>query len=149
MNTSFDGNLLIDLGKAAIGWCLALLALAGVVFGITVGCQNYQNGIYGGFSYGDAANVARNAMIVQYGKAFTASLRFANPPAIKSHFNNVLTGNGQVRTFHMIGPRGIRYCVDVWHPGTFWSPITRKGASRIDIGGETLIRKNCYFKVVG
>lgn len=142
-----SSHSLVGFGKTAIIWMLWIGAFAVVVWVIVFFQMRAQNGIYGGLSLGDAQKVGRNAMIVKYGKPFTARLRYAEPAAAKKHLTSVLAGGTQhVWELHMLGRRGVHYCVTVWHPSEVWStPATLLGP-RIDIGGNTLIRKGCSFR---
>lgn len=144
---AMSGHALIGAGKAMVGWVIGLGVAAVVIWLIVFATMQQHNGIYGGFSLGDAQTTGRNAMIVKYGKPFTARLRYAEPAAVKKHLTSVLAGETQhVWELHMVGRRGVRYCVTVWHPDTVWSTPAKKGGPRIDIGGNTLIRKGCSFR---
>jgi hypothetical protein len=123
---------------------LVVGAIAASVWAIVFAITNWQRGIYGGMHLNDARGVAMNAMIVNYGFKFANQVRLADPQAVKKHFHLLSTGTGQVREFHLIGPRNVHYCVDVWDPHDNWAPPDKHGV-RIDIGGSYIIKKGCKF----
>lgn len=124
----------------AIPYLVLLAVLAGGVFAIVNGIERYHKGIYAGFHYVDAKRTAINAMIVTYGYDFVNKSTFAHPPVVNTHQYGLLN-SGQVRIFHIYGPRGTRYCVSVWNPGDNWTDN-----NKINIGGDYNIVKNCHFK---
>lgn len=135
-------------GRRAIGeiiswWPIILGVIALASFGYLAynGIDRYYRGIYAGFHYEDARGVAIRSLVVQYGRDVAADLRFAVPPVVNSHSRNLFI-DGQIRIFHLRGPRGTKYCVSVWNPGSYWTGDTHTG---IEVGGDTQIAKNCKF----
>lgn len=94
----------------AAGSIAIVLSFCGAaIFGIVAGCMTYQNGIYAGYHYQDAANVATKALVHQYGSNLVQQFKYKGE--LKTHFGGI---GRQVRIFRFVGPRGVRYCVTVW-----------------------------------
>lgn len=124
-------------------WPLVMIVggVALATFFVIVVSLRWHHGIYAGFHYDGARNVAVRSLIVKYGRDEAAQFRFADPPVVNTHSSSLFV-DGQIRVFHLYGPRGSRYCVSVWDPGRYW---TGRDQSGVNIGGETTIKKGCTF----
>jgi len=98
------------------GWSLAVGVAAAAIWAPVFSIINWQRGIYAGFHYNDAKRFAGYALVGEYGAALTRQLVLAKPDVVNTHIAGPWGGE-QVRIFHFVGPRGVKYCVSVWHDG--------------------------------
>jgi hypothetical protein len=117
-----------NLGRIAVIVSVAATA-GGGAFGIYSAGSAYRDGIYASMHFNDAQNAAISVMAKSYGRDVLAGMRFANPNVVNTHLqvfkqpwtktDNVqdLADNGQVRVFHILGRRGVKYCTGVWDSG--------------------------------
>ena len=101
-------------------FCATVLALS--TWLIVWGLMNWERGIYAGFHYNGARQYVSEVMAMNYGLGFTKQLRLAKPDEVHTHSGNngtkfLMQTETQVREFHLVGPRGARYCVRVWDGG--------------------------------
>ena len=106
---------------AIIGWIISLGTLAAGIWSIVWGIENWQHGIYAGFHYGGAKQYVAEVMAENQGWAFVQQLKLDKPDVINTHSRGLLQGGQQIRVFHLIGPRGVRWCVSVWDGGYRWN----------------------------
>lgn len=131
----------VDLFVTLLPFFIIAAVLAVGSWQVAEAFGRWERGIYAGFHYVDAKKVAINALVVQYGRDNASRLRLADPPVVNTHSRSLLV-DGQIRVFHLIGPRGTRYCVSVWNPRYNWSAANKTG---INIGGDVKIEKGCTF----
>lgn len=96
--------------------------VAGIACAIVFPVITWQRGIYAGFHYNDAQSYVQDVMARNEGLAYSKEFRLATPNVINTHTTPYLYGtSGQVRIFHLIGPRGVKWCVAVWDGGYSWN----------------------------
>lgn len=124
----------------------AALTVIGIALGITIGIMNHTRGIYASFEYGDAQNAAVHVLADAYGQSVLVGMKLDTPDVVNTHLDKirqtpsrtnspVAVFSDQVRVFHFIGRRGVRYCVGVWDGayGSKW------------YYGRFFITKNCVY----
>lgn len=108
----------MKLGRKFFKFWIYLLIPGAFGVGIwqtVAGIENYRHGIYAGYHYSSALTAAEQVLVRRYGYEVTNSLHLAHPDVINTHTNGgLLTKGHQIRVFHFIGPRGVKYCVGVW-----------------------------------
>lgn len=104
---------------------LMFIALALGISAIVNGIMNWHHGIYASMHYIDAQNAAIHVLSDSYGQTVLVGMRLDTPDVVNTHLDKitqqpsktnspVAVFSGQVRVFHFIGRRGVRYCVGVW-----------------------------------
>lgn len=123
----------LNIGKVIISSVLTVGAIAAIVWAIVWAAMNDARGDYAGIHYGDARTQAIQVMAIRYGGKLATQMRLGVPDVVNTHLkNSALIGDDQVRIFHLIGPRGIKYCVPIWSDGSLSAEANA-------------IAKNCKF----
>lgn len=110
------------LVSSIIGWTVGAGVVALFTWLIVWASFNWHRGIYAGFHYNGARQYVTEVMADNYGLAATRQMHLGVPDVVNKHSRALLTaGSDQVREFHLVGPRGVKYCVQVWGGGTDWN----------------------------
>lgn len=125
---------------------VVIAVIAAVAAAITWGISIHMRGDYASMDYSAGVNAAEHVYADTYGLSALAGAHFDTPPVVNSHLDrikqrptvtNTVLGadSGQVRVYHLIGARGVRYCIGVWDRsfGTKW------------YYGRYFVTKNCDY----
>lgn len=111
--------------RVAGGWAVSLACISALCWAIIAINGTWHRGIYAGFHYKDAKQYVREVTSWNLGYDFSRKLRMGVPDVKNTHAVGTLFGGSgskrQIRVFHLLGPRGVRWCVSVWDGARNWN----------------------------